>query len=106
MIGEPAILAEMVQRIVSRTNPRRVVLFGSRARGDAGPNSDYDLLVIADSNEPRHRRSAPLYTLLADLPTEVELAYYTPAEVEEWQNVRQSFIGTVLNEGVVVYERP
>lgn len=58
-------------------------MFGSQARGDARPNSDFDVLVIKESDEPRYRRSVPLYVALADLPVEVEVMVYTPDEVEE-----------------------
>ena len=105
MFESLSLLSETVRRIAERMNPRQVVLFGSRARGEAGPESDFDLLVIADSPEPRYRRSAPLYSLLADLPVEIEVVVYTPEEVEEWRGVRQSFVATALREGVVVYEK-
>ncbi len=41
-------LAEAVHRLVTRFAPQRIVLFGSRARGDFGESSDYDLLVVVD----------------------------------------------------------
>lgn len=102
---QSALVPERVRRIVDSLNPRRVVLFGSRARGHARTDSDFDLLVVADSQEPRHRRSAPLYTFLADLPAEVEVVVYTPEEVQEAREVPQSFVSTALREGRVVYER-
>jgi predicted nucleotidyltransferase len=43
---DPAILADIVKRVVEVANPEKIVLFGSAARGEMGPNSDYDLLVI------------------------------------------------------------
>jgi predicted nucleotidyltransferase len=99
------LIDEMVSRIRAATNPDKIVLFGSRARGDARPNSDYDLLVIKESDEPRYRRSASLYTKLADLPAEVEIMVYTPEEVAEWSMVPQAFVTTALREGIAVYER-
>jgi predicted nucleotidyltransferase len=44
---------ELLNRVVDYFHPRRVILFGSHARGDAGPDSDYDLLVILDDSAPR-----------------------------------------------------
>ena len=99
------ILGEMVSRIRDTMQPERIVLFGSRARGTARPNSDFDLLVIKESDEPRYRRAAPLYTRLADLPVEVQIMVYTPEEVAEWSGVSQAFISTALREGKVLYER-
>jgi len=60
------VITEIVDRIVERAQPDKVILFGSRARGDARPNSDFDVLVIKESTEPRYRRSVPLYVALAN----------------------------------------
>jgi len=83
-----------------------VILFGSRARGEARPDSDFDLLVIAKSDEPRYRRSAPLYAALAAVPVEADVVVYTPSEMEEWSAVPQAFVTTAIREGHVLYERP
>jgi predicted nucleotidyltransferase len=95
----------IVARIVETIQPDKIILFGSRARGDARPDSDYDILVIKESHEPRHRRSVPLYVALAGLPAEVEVMVYTPEEVEEWSQVPQAFITTAVREGKALYER-
>jgi len=55
-------LAEVVRRLVAAYAPNLVDLFGSAARGDAGPDSDYDLLlVVPDDAPPEHRRSRLAY---------------------------------------------
>lgn len=99
------LLDEMVRRIRDAMEPERVVLFGSRARGASSSSSDFDLLVIAESDQPRYRRSASLYTKLASLPVEVDVVVYTPDEVQEWSAVPQAFVSTALREGRVLYER-
>jgi predicted nucleotidyltransferase len=99
------LIGDIVRRIVDTAHPEKVILFGSRARGDARPNSDFDVLVIKQSDEPRYRRSAPLYAALADLPVEVEVLVYTPEEVEEWSAVPQAFVTTAMREGTTIYER-
>ncbi len=100
------ILDEIVRRIVKLANPSKIVLFGSRARGDAGPQSDFDLLVVRPSSEPRYRRSAPIFTALADLPVEVEVVVYTPDEIQQWAAVPEAFITTAIREGRVLHEGP
>jgi len=102
--ANPLIL-EMTERIKAVSDPERIILFGSQARGTARPNSDYDLLVIKHSEEPRYRRSAPLYRALADLQVEVELMVYTPEEVAQWSKVAQAFVTTAIREGKVLYEK-
>ncbi len=99
------VVADIVRRIVQTAQPERINLYGSRARGDARPDSDFDVLVIQESEEPRYRRSAPLYVALADLAAEVEVMVYTPEEVEEWSQVPQAFVTTAVREGTTIYER-
>ena len=96
---------DIVRRIVEAAQAEKIILFGSRARGDARPDSDFDVLVIKQSDEPRYWPSVPLYLALADLPVEVEVMVYTPEEVEEWSEVPLAFITTSVREGKVVYER-
>jgi predicted nucleotidyltransferase len=99
------VVRDIVRRIVDAAQPEKVILFGSQARGEAQPKSDFDVLVIKQSDEPRYRRSASLYVALADLPVEVEVMVYTPEEVEEWSDVPQAFITTAVREGITIYER-
>ena len=102
---DPSLVDEMVRRVVDAAQPEKLILFGSRARGNARSNSDYDLLVVSPSAEPRYKRSIPIYVALADLPIEVEVMVYTPEEIEEWSEVPQAFVTTALREGKTLYER-
>lgn len=99
------LLGAIVTRIRDAAHPQRIILFGSRARGHPRPRSDYDLLVIQESREPRYRRSAALYVAIADLPAEADILVYTPEEVRNWSQVPQAFVTTAIREGQVVYER-
>lgn len=104
-MSDDELLNEIVSRIREAADPERLVLFGSRARGTARADSDYDILVVKESDEPRYKRSASLYTRVADLPAEVEIVVYTPEEVHDWSQVPQAFVTTALREGRVLYER-
>jgi predicted nucleotidyltransferase len=99
------LVQDIIQRIVETAQPDKVILFGSRARGNARPDSDFDLLVIKDTDEPSYRRDAPLYLALAGLNAPVDVMVYTPEEVREWSAVPEAFVTTAVREGKVVYER-
>ncbi|MGO8815461.1 MAG: nucleotidyltransferase domain-containing protein [Terriglobia bacterium] len=98
------LIRDVIRRIVQAVQPDKIILFGSRARGNARPDSDIDLLVIQDSKVPGYRRDAALYLALAGLNAPVDLITYTPEEVRDWSAAPQAFITTAIREGKVVYE--
>jgi len=99
------LMQDIIRRIVATAQPEKIILFGSRARGDARPDSDFDILVIKQSDEPGYRRDAALYLALAGLNAPVDVLTYTPEEVRDWSAVPQAFLTTALREGKVVYEK-
>jgi len=101
-----SLLAQVIERICKAGSPQRIVLFGSRARGEARPDSDLDLLIIEESDLPRHQRSPRYYHALAGLFPAKDILVYTPAEVEDWAEVPNAFITTALREGKVLYGNP
>jgi len=100
---------EMAEVIVEATSPRKVVLFGSHARGAAGPESDVDLLVIEDEpfgpGRSRRREMARLSRLLARFPVPQDILVYTVEETEQWAATRNHVVARALREGKVLYER-
>lgn len=101
-----AVLLEMVRRILAVGTPQKIVLFGSRARGDARADSDYDLLLVEHSELPRHRRAARYRRALAGLAGAKDILVWTPEEIAQWRNVPNAFVTEAVQEGVVLYERP
>jgi len=101
----PKLVEQIVNHIVATADPKKIILFGSYARGEARSTSDLDLLVIADSALPRHRRSAPLYGALSKILLPMDIVVFTPEEVQEWSRVRQAFVTTAVREGRVLYEK-
>src|SRR5205823_3191900 len=99
---ERALFEEIARRIVGVCEPQKITVFGSRARGDYGADSDVDVLVVAESDEPRYQRGRCLYTDLASLPVEVDVLVYTPREIEEWRQMGQAFVTTATRKGLVV----
>lgn len=105
MVQADPVAMKMVERICKAIEPDRIILFGSRARGEGKPDSDFDLLIVAPSDEPRWRRTAPFYRLLAGLGVPKDILWWTPDEIAEWRNVKSHFINAVLREGKVLYEK-
>lgn len=82
-----------------------MILFGYNARGQANQSSDVDLMIIADSDLPRFKRSRDLYKLIRPYPFGMDLMVYTPKEMERGKKSPLSFASTVLREGKTVYDR-
>jgi predicted nucleotidyltransferase len=102
---DEALLSEAVARMVEVGDPIRIILFGSRARGSARPDSDYDFLVLEDSTLPRYRRAAKYRRALVGLLPSKDILVWTPSEAAEWSTVPQALVTTAINEGIVLYER-
>ncbi len=103
------LLHEMTDRIVREVHPRKVVLFGSHARGTARPDSDLDFLVVEDGpfNADRSRRAemTRLWKLLGDYFIAKDFLVYSPEEVAKWAGVETHVVHHALKEGRVLYER-
>ena len=102
---DQSVLKRMVERLVAGVNPDRVVLFGSRARGDHRLDSDVDLLIIKHSDEPRHQRVRKAYQALRGIGVAKDVLWYTPSEIEEWSAVRNHITTRALREGKILYEK-
>ncbi len=96
------ILAEIVERVVEAAQPDKIVLFGSAARGEMGPNSDIDLLVIKSGKFNRDRVTREIYRRLSGAAA-VDALVVTPEEVERYGDSPYLVIYPALREGRVVY---
>ncbi|MBP8655059.1 MAG: nucleotidyltransferase domain-containing protein [Kiritimatiellae bacterium] len=105
-IGLPAgLLREITGRIVREYAPERIVLFGSRARGDARPDSDIDLFVVMDSRADRMMRAVQMDRLFADRTWAMDFVIYTPHEFATALRGIGLIIDAVEEEGIVLYGR-
>ena len=105
MVHAVAVAMKMVERIREAVDPDRIILFGSWGRGEENPDSDFDILIVAPSKEPRWRRAVAIYQLLAGLGVPKDILWWTPQEIAEWRDVKSHFINRVLDEGKVLYEK-
>jgi len=94
----------IVDRIVKTVNPDKIILFGSRSRGQGGPYSDYDLLVLKRGIDNRRALAHQIYRILADVPAAVDILVETPERIERYQNSR-GLVYAEAAKGWVVYER-
>ena len=103
MIEPP--LHDIVRRIVEALRPRRIVMFGSRARGDERPDSDLDLMVEMVTKDSPAQRSRAIDALFGLRRWAMDVIVYTPEEVEEQRRYRNSLIRVIESEGKVLYEQ-
>lgn len=97
-------LTEIIRRLVEAYRPERIYLFGSHARGEAGPDSDYDLLVVVpDSTPPERQRSRLAYEALWGTGTATDVLVWTRNAFESRLHLRASLPSTVLSEGRLLY---
>lgn len=102
-------LQEMVQVIVETAHPEKIIVFGSRARGDSLAGSDVDLLIVEsdpfDQKRSRKKEMTRLWQALASFPFAKDILVYSRDEVEYWRNSLNNVVSRALREGKVVYER-
>jgi uncharacterized protein len=97
-------LKEVVDRLVQAYQPQSVYLFGSMARGDAGPDSDYDLLLVVPDDAPQERRRSRLaYQVLRGTGIAVDVLVCTHSYFEARRHLKASLPGTVLREGRMLH---
>ncbi len=105
ILKNDAVLTEIVRRIVAEFHPKRVFLFGSRARGDAVQGSDYDILVIMATEEtPGYRLAQRAHRgILRGIPAPIDLIFFTEKKFEERKTVIGSLPETAIHEGKELY---
>jgi predicted nucleotidyltransferase len=96
---------EIVRRVVSKFNPLRVVLFGSRAKGTAGPDSDADVLVVMPVERSRRETATAIDIALIGINLPIDVIVVTPDDVARNRNLPGSVVHEALTEGKVLYER-
>ncbi|MEW6378306.1 MAG: nucleotidyltransferase domain-containing protein [bacterium] len=99
-------ISAVIRAIAESFSPQKIILFGSYASGHPTPDSDLDLLVIMESDLPRHKRAVPIRRLFRPTPCAMDILVYTPQEAEYWNGVANHIITEVFETGKVVYERP
>jgi predicted nucleotidyltransferase len=102
---DPKLLEQITQTIVDRFHPRRIVLFGSHARGEASADSDLDLFVEMESAASPPERAVQVSAVFGLRPWPLDLVVYTPEEVERLRGINGTLLSAIEAEGKVLYER-
>ena len=93
----------VVKRIVDAVHPLRVVLFGSAVRGEMGPDSDVDVLVVMPEGTNRRQTAQYVHTQLFGIPVAVDVVVATPSDLELYGGNPGLIYRTIIEEGRELY---
>ena len=97
-------LMPIVERLIEAYQPERIYLFGSKARGDSGPDSDFDLMVVVpDDAPPARKRSRLAYDVLRGTGTAADVLVWTRSAFESRLHLVASLPATVIREGKLLH---
>jgi predicted nucleotidyltransferase len=97
---------ELLKSVVAHFAPQRIIVFGSVARGEAGPDSDLDLVVVLDDDTPLEMLGArSVYEARKNYKGAVDIIPCRAFKLRERARASGSFAHQVLRDGITVYER-
>lgn len=99
---EADVLDTIIDRIVEVADPERIILFGSAARGEMGPHSDFDLLVVK-SGVHRRKLAQRIYRNLIGVGRPVDVVVATPDDLEQHGDSHALVFSPALKEGTEIY---
>lgn len=97
-------LTNVINKIVSTTQPQKIILFGSYARSEMHKDSDLDLLIIERSLSNKGKEMVRLRNIIGDIGVGVDVLVYSEDEVEAWGSLPGTALYSALKEGKVIYE--
>ena len=106
MEPDPKVIDELVRRIVEIVNPLRIILFGSAARGDMGPHSDLDVLVVMPNGIHRGKTAQEIYRRMGRFRFPKDIIVVTEGDVIQYGTNPYMIIKSALDEGREVYDAP
>lgn len=98
-------LQRILEILISRYQPEKIILFGSLATGEITEESDLDLLIIKETTRRPIERVMEIDALLGHPRIALDVLVYTPKEIEYLQREGSQFIEDILSSGLVLYEK-
>ncbi len=98
-------IQKVLRQIIEGFNPRKVILFGSHAYGEPGPDSDVDLLVVMETKERAIRKAGEISGAI-EHPFPIDILVRTPEKIRERIEMGDGFVREIMTKGVVLYEAP
>ena len=102
---ESAKINDIVNKIAINFNPDKIILFGSYAAGNPSNDSDLDLLIIKDTDQPQHQRSYEIHKSLIGTMVPIDILVYTMKEFEQEKNEKNSFLYSAIRTSKILYVR-
>lgn len=93
-----------MRRLFDAASPRKIILFGSHARGDQNEESDLDFLVILAHVTDRRTQMVRLQACLSGLGVPADVLVFSELQVEKWGDVPGTILYPALREGILLYD--
>jgi predicted nucleotidyltransferase len=103
MHPDPKIIDDLVRRVVEVAHPRRIILFGSAARGDMRPDSDIDILVVVPDGVHRRQTAQTIYRRLIGLRAAVDVVVATESDLHQYGDNFSLVYYPALRQGRAIY---
>ena len=103
---DDVLIRDVVRKIVERFHPRRILLFGSHARGTADAESDIDLFIEMRTDRRPPERREEILALFGLRPWSLDVVVYTPEEVERLHGQAGTLLSVIESEGRVLHASP
>lgn len=101
---DDALLRDITRALVERFHPRRILLFGSRARGEPRDDSDIDLFIEMPSQRRPPERRDEVLALFGLRPWSLDVVVYTPEEVASLKGRTGTLLSVIETEGRILHE--
>ncbi len=100
-----ATLKSFLRRVLGKYDPLRILLFGSHAAGNAGPDSDLDIMIVMNVEGSTREKANEIDLLMVDRTVPMDFVVITPEQYERQKRVIGTIVYQAEREGQVIYER-